>query len=192
MTLEEILSLIEENELGRDVFMHLFRDSYFVADQLTADDCAEVFEGILKGKDDLTKERLESLCRAYDADLDEVVKGLGPDKAEDEGKAEPVAETKPEVNAPKPQRFMGRFFRFRKEFGKNVSEVKYFYFKQEGDGEWVEIDRNMFVDLKAMTDEDKACTTFSQDGIWEVEIYADSRRERMFTTISKHCYGVEV
>lgn len=29
MTLEEILSLIEENELGRDVFMHLFRDAFF-------------------------------------------------------------------------------------------------------------------------------------------------------------------
>ena len=31
MTLEEILSLIEENELGPDVFMHLFRDASFVA-----------------------------------------------------------------------------------------------------------------------------------------------------------------
>lgn len=193
MTLEEILRLIEENELGRDVFMHLFRDASFVANQLTADDCAEVFEGILKGKDDLTRDRLKKLCAVYDADLDEVVNRMAADKTEDEGKAEPVAETKTEVNAPKSQRFIGRFFRFRKEFGKNVSEVKYFYFKvKEGDGEWVEIDRNMFVDLKAMTDEDKACTTFNQDGIWEVEIYADSRRERMFTTIAKHCYGVEV
>lgn len=32
MTLEEILSLIEENELGRDVFLSLFRDSFFIAD----------------------------------------------------------------------------------------------------------------------------------------------------------------
>lgn len=80
MTLEEILSLIEENELGREVFMHLFRDSYFVADQLTADDCAEVFEGILKGKDDLTRDRLKKLCAVYDADLDEVVKGFDADK----------------------------------------------------------------------------------------------------------------
>lgn len=31
MTLEEILRLIEENELGRDVFMHLFRDSFFLS-----------------------------------------------------------------------------------------------------------------------------------------------------------------
>jgi hypothetical protein len=83
MTLEEILSLIEENELGRDVFMHLFRDASFVANQLTADDCA-----------------------VYDADLDEVVNGMAADKTEDEGKAEPVAETKTEVNAPKSQRFV--------------------------------------------------------------------------------------
>ena len=62
-SLEEVLTIIEENELGRDVFMSLFRDSYFVADQLTAEDCGEVFEGILKGKDDLTRERLKKLVR---------------------------------------------------------------------------------------------------------------------------------
>lgn len=177
MTLEEILRLIEENELGRDVFMHLFRDSFFIADKLTADDCAEVFEGILKGKDDLTRDRLKKLCAVYDADLDEVVNGI-----KEEGK---VMERK--------QRFTGRKFRFKKEFGKNAFDVKYFIFLgQKDEGEWLAIDGNLFVDLKAMTDEDNARTVFRGGNVWEIEIKTDRRRERMFTTIAKHCYDVEV
>jgi hypothetical protein len=158
MTLEEILSLIEENELGRDVFMHLFRDAYFVADQLTTDDCAEGFEGILKGKDDLTRDRLKK--------------------------------------AVKPQRFTGRVFKFRKKFsgGKNSFNPKVFILKgmEEGVERWEEIDGNLFVDLKAMTNEDHVRTTFNDGEVWDIEIKTDRRRERMFTTIAKHCYGVEV
>ena len=181
MTLEEILSLIEENELGRDVFMHLFRDAFFVADQLTADDCAEVFEGILKGKDDLTRDRLKKLCAVYDADLDEVVKVVEADKAE---------------KAVEPRRFTGRTFKFRKKFpvGTNIFNPKVFILKgmEEGVERWEEIDANLFVDLKAMTDEAQARTTFNDGEVWDIEIKTDRRRERMFTTIAKHCYGVEV
>lgn len=171
---EEVLTLIEENGLEREVFMHLFRDSYFVADQLTADDCGEVFEGILKGKEDLTKERLEALCVAYDADLNKIVNG------KNEGEE-------------RKQRFTGRVFRFRKEFGKTVADTKYFIFRDKEDkGEWVQIDGNLFIDLKAMIDEDKVRTLYTKTDVVELEIRTDARRERMFTTIAKHCYSVEV
>lgn len=186
MTLEEILSLIEENELGRNVFMYLFRDASFVANQLTADDCAEVFEGILKGKDDLTRDRLKKLCAVYDADLDEVVNGMAADKTEADKAEEAV----------KPRRFTGRVFKFRKKFsgGKNCFNPKVFILKgmEEGIERWEEIDGNLFVDLKAMTDEAQARTTFNDGEVWDIEIKTDRRRERMFTTIAKHCYGVEV
>lgn len=172
--LEEVLNLVEENGLGREVFMSLFRDSYFVADQLTADDCAEVFEGILKGKEYLTKERLEKLCEAYDADLNEVVSG------KDEGEE-------------RKQRFTGRTFRFKKELAKNYIDTKYFIFlDKNGNGEWVEIDRNLYIDLREMKDEDKVCMRFVENNVLEYEIKTDRRRERMFTTIAKYGYGVEV
>lgn len=170
--LEEVLTLIEENGLEREVFMHLFRDSFFIADELTADDCAEVFEGILKGKEDLTKERLEALCAAYDADLNEIVDGKAVERK---------------------QHFTGRTFNFRKVFGQSYRDVKYFIFRGEKDeGEWVEIDANLYVDLKAMVDEVDVCTTLNEGDIWELEIKTDRQRERMFTTIAKYGYGVEV
>lgn len=172
--LEEVLTLIEENGLEREVFMSLFRDSFFIADELTADDCAEVFEGILKGKEDLTKERLEALCAAYDADLNEIVNG------KDEGEE-------------RKQRFTGRTFHFRKVFGQSYRDVKYFIFRgREDDGKWVEIDANLYVDLKAMVDEVDVRTTLNEGDIWELEIKTDRQRERMFTTIAKYGYGVEV
>ena len=118
--LEEVLTLIEENGLEREVFMRLFRDSFFIADELTADDCAEVF-------------------------------------------------------------------------GKTVADTKYFIFRDKEDkGEWVQIDGNLFIDLKAMIDEDKVRTLYIKTDVVELEIRTDARRERMFTTIAKHCYGVEV
>ena len=112
----------------------------------------------------------------------------GNDKTE-EGKAEMKQETTTE----KPKRFRGRIFRFRSEVGETYLETKYFYFKgKNGEAEWVEIDWNLYIDLKAMVDEVDVRTTFNSGGIWDLEIRTDARRERMFTTIAKHCYGVEV
>lgn len=194
-SLEEVLTIIEENGQGREVFMSLFRDPLFIADELTADDCAEVFEGILKGKDDLTKERLKNLCATYDADLEEIVNGItnAAEKVEqEEGKDKMKLETTTE----KPKRFRGRIFRFRKNFpvGTNIFDPKVFILKgmEEGVERWEEIDRNLFIDLKAMTDEDHVRTTFNDGVIWDIEIRTDARRERMFTTIAKHCYDVEL
>lgn len=73
MTLEEVLKLIEDNNLERDVFMHLYRESDRLNEQMSSDDCAEVWIGILKGSDDITAENLENLARKYDLDLDEVL-----------------------------------------------------------------------------------------------------------------------
>lgn len=177
---EDALQIIIENDLGREVFMSLFRDAEFVAHNLTEDDCAEVFEGILKGKDDLTKERLKSLCASYDTDLAEVL-------AE---RAEAKAEVKKLYNS---KRYSGRVFRFRKEFGVRVTDLKYFMqLQQDGEDRWVEIDGSLFVDLRAMTEADKHFTTTRGSNAWEIEVKTDARRERMFTTIAKHCYGLEV
>lgn len=73
MTLEEVLKLIEDNNLERDVFMHLYRESDKLNEQMSSDDCAEVWIGILKGSDDITAENLEKLALMYDVDLDEVL-----------------------------------------------------------------------------------------------------------------------
>lgn len=76
LDLKEVLELIEDNGLERDVFMWLFRKSQALNARMTADDCVEVFEGILKGKEDLTRDRLKNLCATYDADLEEIVNGI--------------------------------------------------------------------------------------------------------------------
>ena len=73
MTLEEVLKLVEDNNLERDVFMHLYRESDKLNEQMSSDDCAEVWTGILKGSDDITAENLETLAWMYDVDLDEVL-----------------------------------------------------------------------------------------------------------------------
>lgn len=73
MTLEEVLKLIEDNNLERDVFMHLYRESDKLNEQMSSDDCAEVWIGVLKGSDDITAENLEKLALMYDVDLDEVL-----------------------------------------------------------------------------------------------------------------------
>lgn len=105
-------------------------------------------------------------------------------------------ETKAEGDAPKPQRFTGRVFKFRKKFLAEMNRFnpKVFILKgmEEGVERWEEIDGNLFVDLRAMTSEDHVRTTFNDGEIWDIEIKTDRRRERMFTTIAKHCYGVEV
>lgn len=91
------------------------------------------------------------------------------------------------------QRFTGRTFRFRKELAKHYVDTKYFIFLgQKDNGEWIEIDRNLYIDLRAMTNEDKVYMQFTGNNVLEYEIKTDARRERMFTTIAKHWYGVEV
>jgi len=181
LDLKEALEIIEENGLERDVFMWLFRNSQALNARMTADDCVEVFGGILKGKADLTKERLEALCATYDANLNEIVNGRTVE-------AEPVKQEGKAME--RKQRFTGRTFRFRKEPGK--SYLVYRCFIQKGEGEWMEISRDLYIDLKAMVNEEDARTTLNKGGFIEYEIKTDARRERMFTTIAKHCYGVEV
>lgn len=191
LDLKEALEIIEENGLERDVFMWLFHNSTALNARMTADDCAEVFEGILKGKADLTKERLESLCRAYDTDLAEVL-----------AESEPLNEEVKKLDRSK--RYTGRVFRFRKEFerrvkdnsqefGVRVLDVRYFMqLRQDGEERWVEIDGNLFTDLRAMTGlYDWATITQDSQGC-ELKVKTDARRERMFATIAKNCYGLEL
>lgn len=53
----------------REVFMDLYRNSETLNDCMSADDCAEVFEGILKGSSNITVELLNSVLSGYETDL---------------------------------------------------------------------------------------------------------------------------
>lgn len=70
------LSIIRENGLEREAFMELYRESNELSEQMTVEDCKEVFLGILKGQADLNRELLENLCSEYETDLDEVISGM--------------------------------------------------------------------------------------------------------------------
>lgn len=191
LDLKEALEIIEDNGLERDVFMWLFHNSTALNARMTADDCVAVFEGILKGKDDLTKERLESLCRAYDTDLAEVLAGSESPKGA-------------EYKLDRSKRYTGRVFKFRKEFGPRVLDVRhelgarvldvryFMQLQQDGEDRWVEIDGNLFVDLRAMTGRYNWATITQDHNGCELKVKTDARRERMFTTIAKNCYGLEV
>jgi len=53
----------------RDVFMDLYRDSETLNDYMSADDCSEVFSGILKGGSDISVELFNDIAAAYNVDL---------------------------------------------------------------------------------------------------------------------------
>lgn len=72
--LVEVLGFIADDKLDRDVFMTLFRESINLVDTMSADDCVEVFLGVLQGEQDLTRELLEKLCNEYGTNLEEVLK----------------------------------------------------------------------------------------------------------------------
>lgn len=67
--LNEILNAIAWQGLERAVFMHLFRYSERLHNQLSPDDCCEVFAEILQGQGDIDKELLKGLENDYDVDL---------------------------------------------------------------------------------------------------------------------------
>lgn len=92
------------------------------------------------------------------------------------------------------KRYTGRVFRFRKEFeGRALDDVRHFIQLQQGrEKRWVEIEVSLFVDLRAMTSDYDRLTTWRGGNVWEIEVKTDARRERMFTTIAKNCYGLEV
>ena len=71
--LDEILNAIAWQGLERDVFMHLFRNSDRLHEQLSPDDCAEVFAEILQGQGDIDKALLKGLENDYDVDLIEIL-----------------------------------------------------------------------------------------------------------------------
>lgn len=60
-----IIELIRQHGLEREVFMELYRNSDELNEQMTADDCREVFLGILKGSADITPELIEELKAEY-------------------------------------------------------------------------------------------------------------------------------
>ena len=65
----EILNAIAWQGLEREIFMHLFRYSERLHNQLSPDDCCEVFAEILQGQGDIDKELLRGLENDYDVYL---------------------------------------------------------------------------------------------------------------------------
>jgi hypothetical protein len=55
--------------MTRDEFMDAFRDCDNLCEELSDDDCREVFSGILKGESDLTWELFEKVCEDYGVDF---------------------------------------------------------------------------------------------------------------------------
>lgn len=60
---------------GRDLFMHFFRSDGY-NEQLSVDDCLEVFVQSLKGSSDITPDLIIELCGDYDIDAEELAKGI--------------------------------------------------------------------------------------------------------------------
>jgi hypothetical protein len=58
--------------ITKQQFMEYFR-SDAASEELTPEDCIELFRGALKGQSDLTKELLESVCDDYDTTLGQVL-----------------------------------------------------------------------------------------------------------------------
>lgn len=72
-----ILRLAKDaTEIDRAQFMSCFR-SERMNEELTVDDCLELFTQSLKGSSDITRELLESVCSDYDVDLAEVATSTG-------------------------------------------------------------------------------------------------------------------
>lgn len=70
-----LLGRIEVKEYGRDEFMAYFRGDR-IHEELSTDDCVEVFLGILKGSSAIKRSLLEELCRNYGGvNFDRLLKG---------------------------------------------------------------------------------------------------------------------
>lgn len=72
-----VMKLIVDNQLEREVFMHLFRNSSTLSEQMTADDGKEVFRSVLLGADDIIFELFDEVCREYDVDIGQVIENAG-------------------------------------------------------------------------------------------------------------------
>ena len=55
---------------NREQFLDFFRNSDAFNEEMTADDCIELFLGSLKGQSDITHKLLEQLCGNYDSSLE--------------------------------------------------------------------------------------------------------------------------
>lgn len=51
--------------MTREEFMEAYRDNDELGESLTPDDCVEIFLGVLKGSEDITKDLLETLLKEY-------------------------------------------------------------------------------------------------------------------------------
>lgn len=82
--------------------------------------------------------------------------------------------------------------RFKKVFIPRINtlfDAKYYLYLQ---GEWVEVDRNLYIDLMAMTDSDKVVTVDRKIGEWVLDVNLDRRRTRIFKLVAKSFYNVEL
>lgn len=60
--------------MTRDEFMDAFRNNDNLCEELSDDDCREVFAGILKGESDLTGELFEQVCSNYGVNFEVIAR----------------------------------------------------------------------------------------------------------------------
>ncbi len=59
--------------MTREQFLEYFRSDKF-QEEMSADDCLEIFMGSLKGSSDITKENIKELASTYNVDIEKVMK----------------------------------------------------------------------------------------------------------------------
>jgi len=65
----------QNEKVGREAFMEFFRSDDW-HNQMSVDDCVEIWMGCLTGNSDITRESMEELCNNYGVSLDEVIKRI--------------------------------------------------------------------------------------------------------------------
>lgn len=71
----------------------------------------------------------------------------------------------------------------------NLYGTKYYFYLR---GEWIEVDRDLYIDLILMLDDGNFITVYSTDEEFVQNIYLDRRRTRIFKLVAKSFYNVDL
>lgn len=71
----------------------------------------------------------------------------------------------------------------------NLYGTKYYLYLR---GEWVEVDRDFYIDLMVMVNDEKVVNVANSDDEWVFDVYLDRRKTRIFKLVAKSFYNVEL
>lgn len=71
----------------------------------------------------------------------------------------------------------------------NLYETKYYLYLRR---EWVKVDRDFYIDLMVMANEEKVINIANSDDEWVFDVYLDRRKTRIFKLVAKSFYNVEL